>query len=152
VRLVTEREGESLYECTLAESTFLRTLMDRGAIPRSITATDGEGRFVVRVPPSADVRTFVNLFDDYYGQAELTARRERDEPVLTRQEFEAELRERLTDRQEEVLEMAYFGGFFEWPRESTAEEIADALGVSQPTVSRHIRGAERVLFALLFDD
>ncbi|WP_135851385.1 PAS domain S-box protein [Halorussus salinus] len=152
VRLVTERDDEYLFECTLADRTFLRSLMDRGAAPRTITATDDEGRFVIRVPQSADVRTFVDSFEDYYGDAELVARRERDDPVMTRQDFEAELAERLTDRQREVLELAYFGGYFDWPRGSTAEEIAETLGVSQPTVSRHVRSAERALFGLLFED
>ena len=152
VRLVTERDDESVFEAVLTDESFLRSLVDRGAIPRSITATPDEGRFVIRIPRSADVRTFVDLFEGYYGEAQLVARRERDEPVMTRQDFESELASRLTERQAEVLRTAYFGGFFEWPRESTAQEIADALGVSQPTVSRHIRGAERTLFGLLFED
>ncbi|WP_137287146.1 PAS domain S-box protein [Halorussus salinisoli] len=152
VHLVTERDDEYLYECTLSDQSFLRSVMDRGAMPRTITATEEEGRFVIRIPQSADVRTFVDLFEDYYAEVELVARRERDEPVMTRQDFETELQERLTERQAEVLRMAYLRGFFEWPRESTAEEIAEALDVSQPTVSRHIRGAERVLFGLLFEE
>ncbi|UPV99620.1 PAS domain S-box protein [Halorussus gelatinilyticus] len=152
VRLVTERDDASLFECTLADRTFLRSLMDRGAVPRTIMATEDGGRFVVRIPQRADVRTFVNHFEDYYGEAELVARRERDDPVMTRQDFEAELADRLTDRQREVVKLAYFGGYFEWPRGSTAEEIAEALGVSQPTVSRHVRSAERALFGLLFEN
>ncbi|MFC7080648.1 bacterio-opsin activator domain-containing protein [Halorussus caseinilyticus] len=152
VHLVTERDGEYLYECALADQSFLRSLMDRGAMPRTLTASEEEGRFVIRLPQSADVRAFVDLFENYYDDVELVARRERDEPVMTRQDFESELAERLTERQAEVLRMAYFSGFFDWPRGSTAEEIAQALDVSQPTVSRHIRGAERVLFGLLFEE
>ncbi|WP_128478039.1 bacterio-opsin activator domain-containing protein [Halorussus pelagicus] len=152
IRLVTERDDEALFECTLTDRAFLRSLMERGAMPRTITATEDGGRFVIRIPQRADVRTFVNHFEDYYENAKLVARRECDDPVVTRQDFELELRERLTERQREVLRMAYFGGYFEWPRESSAQEIADTLGVSQPTVSRHVRGAERALFGLLFED
>jgi PAS domain S-box-containing protein len=151
VRLVAERDDEYLYESTLAHDSFLGSLVDRGAMPQSITATREETRFVIRVPQSADVRAFVDRFEDYYDNVELVARRERDEPVMTRQEFESELTDRLTDRQREVLRTAYLSGFFEWPRESTAEEIADVLDVSQPTVSRHLRAAERALFGLLFE-
>jgi len=152
VRLVTDRGEESLYESTLADDSFLRSLIDRGAMPRSQSVTGGEGRFVVRLPQDGDVRTLVELFETYYDDVELVARREVDEPVTTRQAFEAELADRLTDRQREVVRMAYAAGFFEWPRESTAQEIADALDVSQPTVSRHVRGAERVLFGLVLED
>jgi PAS domain S-box-containing protein len=152
VQLVADREGEHLYECALTDESFIQRLVDRGAMLRTLNASDGEGRFVVRIPRSANVRTFVDLFDDYYEQAELVARREVDEPVMARQEFESELTDRLTERQLEVLRMTYFHGFFEWPRESTAEEIAEALGVSQPTVSRHVRAGERTMFELLFAD
>jgi PAS domain S-box-containing protein len=152
VQLVADREGEHLYECALTDESFIQRLVDRGAMLRTLNASDGEGRFVVRIPRSANVRTFVDLFDDYYEQAELVARREVDEPVMARQEFESELTDRLTERQLEVLRMTYFRGFFEWPRESTAEEIAEALGVSQPTVSRHVRAGERTMFELLFAD
>ncbi|WP_135829064.1 bacterio-opsin activator domain-containing protein [Halorussus halobius] len=152
VRLVADRDDECLYEAALADESFLRSLVDRGGMPRSETAADGEARFVVRIPPDGDVRQFVELFEAYYDDVELVARRAVDEPVMTRRAFEAELADRLTDRQREVVRTAYLGGFFEWPRESTAQEVADALGVSQPTVSRHVRAAERALFGLLFEE
>lgn len=151
-RLVVERGDIALYQGVLEESSFLASLVNQGVIPRTITATDGEGRFVVRIRQNSDVRSVVERFEETFDDVELVARREVDEPVMTRQEFEAELAERLTERQEEVARMAYFSGFFEWPRESTAEEIADVLDVSQPTVSRHVRGAERALFGLFFED
>lgn len=40
---------------------------------------------------------------------------------------------------EEVLGTAYFAGFFDWPRASTGEDVAELLGVPQPTVNRHLR-------------
>jgi predicted DNA binding protein len=59
---------------------------------------------------------------------------------------------RLTDRQEEVMRTAYEAGFFESPRESSGNDVADLLGVSQPTVNRHLRRGERKLLELVFDD
>jgi predicted DNA binding protein len=50
-----------------------------------------------------------------------------------------------------VLRTAYFAGFFHWPRESTGEEVAAMLGVSQPTVNRHLRVAQQRLLAQLFE-
>ena len=57
----------------------------------------------------------------------------------------------LTDRQHEVLEAAYRGGYFRWPRESTAEDIAEALGISPPTLHKHLRRAQEQLFEELFE-
>jgi predicted DNA binding protein len=48
--------------------------------------------------------------------------------------------------------LAYYGGYFEWPRDSSASDVASSMGVSQPTFSNHLRGAERKLLELLFDD
>ncbi|WP_458210705.1 helix-turn-helix domain-containing protein [Haladaptatus sp. NG-SE-30] len=70
------------------------------------------------------------------------ARRKRNRPIQTEHDFRAKLKRLLTDRQSEALETAYWSGFFEWPRESNGQEIAESLGVSQPTFNRHLRAAE----------
>ncbi|MEA5410000.1 helix-turn-helix domain-containing protein [Haloarculaceae archaeon H-GB2-1] len=57
----------------------------------------------------------------------------------------------MTERQLEVLETAYYSGYFEEPRDTTGEELADALGVSAPTITGHLRAGQRKLFSLLFD-
>lgn len=57
----------------------------------------------------------------------------------------------LTDRQREVVQTAYHGGFFEWPRETTGEEVADSLDISPPAFHNHVRAAERKLFTTLFE-
>jgi predicted DNA binding protein len=60
--------------------------------------------------------------------------------------------DRLTDKQQEVLRMAYLSGYFSWPRRSTAEECADALGIAQPTFSQHVRAAQEKVIDRLFED
>jgi PAS domain S-box-containing protein len=150
--LVSERNAEALFETRLRDSAFFSTLLDHGAMPRTLTAMGDEGYAVIRVPRSSDVRTFVDLFGAQYEDVDLVARREVDDGITTQQEFEAEVRSRLTDRQEEILATAYVSGFFDWPREMSAKDLAEMLGVSQPTVSRHIRASERKLFGLVFSD
>jgi len=41
-------------------------------------------------------------------------------------------------------------GYFEWPRENSGEEVADCLGITQPTVNKHVRLGEQKLFDLFF--
>jgi len=55
----------------------------------------------------------------------------------------------LTDRQQEVMRKAYSMGYFEHPRESTGEEVAEELGVSVSTFSEHLSSVERKLFGEL---
>ncbi|WP_223301633.1 bacterio-opsin activator domain-containing protein [Haladaptatus sp. R4] len=152
IRHVTGDNERNLFECTVTGTNVISLLLDHGAIPKSATAEGREARLTVELPQTADVRLFVETFQNRYSDTELIARRKRDRPVQTEQDFRAQLRHRLTDRQSEALETAYWSGFFEWPRESTGQEIAESLGVSQPTFNRHLRASERNLLTILFED
>lgn len=53
----------------------------------------------------------------------------------------------LTDAQREALVLAYERGYFDSPRETTLEEIADELGITQQSVSSRLRRGHRRLVA-----
>ena len=150
--LLTERDDGCRFEVVVSESDFLAELVSYGAYPTAMRADAGGGKLTVELPQNGDVRAFIRMFVRRYEGAELAARVDKSRPVRTSAEFEATYRNRLTERQTEVLKTAYFSGFFEWPRETSGKELASLLGISQPTVSRHIRTSERKLFGLLFDD
>jgi PAS domain S-box-containing protein len=152
ITLIRENDGETIVEVPLPAGTFLRSLLDRGAVPTTIRGAPSEGRVTIRISQTASVREYVELFEDRFSDVELVARREIDAPVQTTEEFEQTYLDRLTQRQEEVLRTAFFAGFFEQPRAKSARDIADMLGVSQPTISRHIRSGEQTLFSMLLDD
>jgi predicted DNA binding protein len=57
----------------------------------------------------------------------------------------------LTDRQRTALETAYYAGYFEWPRGTTAEELADVMDVAGPTFHQHLRAAHRNLLDRLVE-
>jgi PAS domain S-box-containing protein len=139
------------YEVVVSETGFLGTLISYGAHPTEMTADATGGEVTVELPRSGDVGSFTRMFTREYEGAELTGRTEYDRPVQTRAEFRASYKECLTDRQREVLQTAYFSGFFEWPRETSGQELASKLGVTQPTVSRHVRNGERKLFDIVFE-
>lgn len=151
-RLVREQEGTLLFAWTFAPSSFFPSLVDRSVLPQLLSADEDGSRAVVRTSRTAAVRSVIDRFEARYGDVELIAQRERDEPITTQREFETEFKDLLTDRQEEILRLATVSGFFEWPRATTAQQLADMIGVSQPTVSRHLRAGERTLFDLLFED
>jgi DNA-binding transcriptional ArsR family regulator len=54
-------------------------------------------------------------------------------------------RGRLTDRQREALETAVEMDYFERPRGANASEVAEALGISQSTLTEHLVSAQRKL-------
>ena len=53
----------------------------------------------------------------------------------------------LTDRQQEALRLAISRGYYESPRQVTAEELAEELGISQPSLSALLRRGERQLLS-----
>jgi PAS domain S-box-containing protein len=150
VRVVRGAANDSLLEYRFEESALLGTLAEVGVKLRSAEATDGSGRFVVEAPQDAGVRELVGRVREVYPTAELLAQRERDRSVAEVAVPGGPL-ERLTDRQREALETAYRAGYFDWPRESTATEVAESMGIAAPTLHRHFRRAEKRLLSAFFD-
>ena len=60
-------------------------------------------------------------------------------------------RDRLTDRQREVIRTATQLGYFEYPREADAEEVSAAIGIARSTVAEHLAAAQRRVFDELVD-
>ncbi|MBV0925128.1 PAS domain S-box protein [Halomicroarcula limicola] len=152
LRRVAGDESESLYECPVVGESVAGVALDHGGVPQSLTGDGTDARLVVELPTDRDVREFARLFETAFEGATLLARRERDRPIQTATAFRSELLDRLTDKQREAIETAHLSGFFEWPRENTGEEVAAALGVSQPTFNRHLRASQRELLDLLLDE
>ncbi|WP_254526071.1 bacterio-opsin activator domain-containing protein [Natrinema caseinilyticum] len=148
--LIDESGGRCLFEATVAGDLIASRLVRHGANPRSIRATPSGLEVVVDVPPTSNVREFVGMLDERYSSVELVARRDVRRSMHTREELVASLFEELTDKQLEALKTAYYAGFFDWPRKSTGEDIADVLGVAQPTVNRHLRFGQQRLLTQLF--
>ncbi|WP_436925719.1 helix-turn-helix domain-containing protein [Halosimplex amylolyticum] len=53
--------------------------------------------------------------------------------------------EQLTDRQREILRVAFEEGYYEVPREASTEDVAAEVGVDPSTVAEHLQRAERNL-------
>lgn len=135
---------EVTVECGLGEGSLAVPLREVGAQLEHLGAKNGNCTVVARVSPDTNVRTIVNRVQQSVPSAELEAkcRREAGEPGPLEALASKELDDRLTDRQIETLEEAYGAGYFDWPRQSTAEEVAKQLGVTSPTVHNHLRKAE----------
>lgn len=153
-RLIGRGLDGGLFEFVVSGPCVTTTLADSGAIARSVSAESGVGDIVAEVPGHADVRRVVEQFRDCHPKSEVIACRNSDEPVPIRTErgVHATLANQLTDKQLEVLRTAYLSGYFSWPRRTTAEECAEALGITQPTFSQHIRIAQEKVMGGLFEN
>jgi predicted DNA binding protein len=142
-------DGETLFRVDINASVF-DLLAKYDASLRSLTADGETTAMSVDLPEGVHVREFVEDLRTRYDGVELTARRQQTDSVETTETLPAMFESRCTDRQFEALETAYYGGFYEWPRQSNNADLAEVLGVSSPTYQAHRRAAERKLVAAVF--
>ena len=98
------------------------------------------------------MRTLAERFQEHYPETEVIAKRQRERTIRSLFEVQDVLQEDLTDRQWEALQTAYSAGYFDWPRESTAKEIANSLDLAPPTLHEHLRGALKELNETFFSE
>ena len=144
------RGDKHTFRATLNGETVAGTLLESGGIPQRVVASGDRTQAVVRLPQQQSVRRFLKRVKETYPETELRSKRERQQTDAY-DPMQFALDTELTGRQREVLVTAYESGFFQSPRETTGAELADLLDVSQPTVTHHLREAQRRLFEELFD-
>lgn len=134
----------------LSQPFLALELADHGAVLRTATATPGTTTLVVDVPESVDVRHITGLIEETLTGVELRSKQTFDQ--ASESNLYSRFLDELTDRQLEVIQTAYYSGFFESPRENTGEEVAETLGISPPAFHKHVRTVQRKLFSALFDE
>ena len=149
--VVAESDGHALLKFVFRGRSVIPVLADHGARTERIVAEGGEVRVVAVVPHGIDVRTVVEAFTRSFPSTELVAQREVDRPIGTDEAFRSTVHDRLTEKQRAALRTAHLSGFFEWPRVSTGEEVAERLDVSPATFHQHLRVGENKLINVLFD-
>lgn len=146
-----DRENKSLYRVAISQPRVTPLLVNFGALPQEIRADGEELQIIVDFPIDADIRRFVDRLEEEFSEIELSSVRHHERQPQTKRGFRDELEEALTERQLEVLQTAFRGGFFESPRQINGQDIANILDVSQPTISYHMKEAQRKLLANVFE-
>ncbi|EJN58217.1 bacterio-opsin activator domain-containing protein [Halogranum rubrum] len=150
-RILEDGATGGTVECTLTESP-LRVLLDSGATVSPVRVTPGSMHIHAVVPPETDIRLLVEGFTMAHPSAELVAKRERDRTVRSVEGFREHLRTTLTDRQRQVVEAAYRGGYFAQPRQSSGGELAETFDIAGPTFHQHLQAGLNKLTGLAFDE
>ena len=149
-RIVAEHGNGGSIEVFLREGAPLGHLVSQGGTVQSATFGPEGHRVVVDLPPAEDVRRIADAITRRYD-AEVLAKRERQRTERTATEVRDAMTNGLTDRQEDALRTAFFAEYFESPRGSSAEEVAEALGITGPTLLHHLRAGQRKLLGELFE-
>jgi DNA-binding NarL/FixJ family response regulator len=87
----------------------------------------------IHLAPSADTPRVIERIKSAYPTVEMVARRQTTRAPRSPAQIRGGLSDRLTDRQQAVLEAGYFAGFFELPRGRSGEDVAESLGISSST-------------------
>ena len=151
IRQISE-VGAPRFEVQIAGEPPAEAFASHGGNLHHIRYEGSVARITAEFPERVDVGRVVDAVRTEYPDLELVAKNTRDreeEPIDT---LRSTLESDLTDRQRATLEAAVYAGYFEWPRESSGEEIAESLGITSSTFHQHLRTAERKLLSALLQD
>jgi len=136
------------FEMRWRDSVF-QYLAEAGAQGMRGVVEDGIGTMFVEAPGDIDVRQITDAMLARFGEVDLVAKREREPREVPWWRTHGDIGATLTDRQRAILQAAYYSGYYEWPRDTDAETLADSMGVASTTLLQHLRkGHGRVLEAL----
>ncbi|SDK01474.1 Predicted DNA binding protein, contains HTH domain [Halovenus aranensis] len=142
---VADGRQEATYRCLSKHPCVVHELVSAGCMVESLQYEGGRalvmgavvGRTVLQgVMERAGDTVGVKLRRAYQLQSE-------SEPSLTQQWD-------ITPKQEACIQAALEVGYFDVPREATAQEVADHLDISKSAFLERLHRAERTLFRQLF--
>ncbi|SIR94058.1 helix-turn-helix domain-containing protein [Natronorubrum thiooxidans] len=146
-RLLSSIDGYSRIEAQAESGTVSQVFPSLGGRARAVIVASNEVRFLGELPGDVDPRLAADGIRAFHPEVELVS----EELVYSPHLLYDIVTDALTDRQLAVLDTAYFGGYFETPRTSTGDELADRFGVTRQTFNQHLRKAQRTVLRHLFE-
>ncbi|WP_082224604.1 bacterio-opsin activator domain-containing protein [Halolamina rubra] len=148
---ITDRAENPLFAFALRDLPLLDAVETHGLRLADLQVDGGGVTVVARGEQEATARSLVDAVETEYGRVDVRGFRERPARETTLTEFVVDVEERLTDRQHRALATAIAAGYFEWPRETDGDELAESFGVARSTFHQHLRAALRKLLTA-FDE
>ncbi|MFC5366959.1 helix-turn-helix domain-containing protein [Salinirubrum litoreum] len=117
-----------------------------------VRAERGSLVLTLHLDEMADLRTLVSTLREQFGGVGVRYLAQASAEAAEGSDLVPVDRGRLTDRQEEVLRTAHEMGYFEYPRDSNATEVAAALDIRPSTFTEHLSAAQSKLLDDLLAD
>lgn len=148
VRLLSTAGNTSRIEVEVTSDSLMSTFgqFDGRMIQASIDLD--HLKMVGEFPLNADVSAFLEDARETIKDLSIVSQQLAYTPRL----FEHLVKDDLTTRQWTSLQAAYYSGYFDTPRQSTGDEIAESLGVTRQTFHHHLRHAESKLCQNVFNE
>lgn len=147
VRLLSTVGDVSRLEAVVEPRSVSEVIRHFGGQTKSAGVRNGEHWVIAELPASTDTDAVAVAIREVYDDMRLVA----TQYVPTVSDFWTVVASDLTERQRTVLRLAYHAGYFESPRQSTGQELADRLDITRQTLNQHLRGAENAVFEWLFE-
>ncbi|WP_338740444.1 PAS domain S-box protein [Haloplanus salilacus] len=152
VRTFDDRDGEVRFEQRLSDPPMASIVADYGGSVDAGTIEDGAYSATIRFPPGTNVRRVVDRLQETYLDVRIDGQRQVGRETPPSERVPGTLVEDLTERQRAALEAGYFGGYFDWPRHRSGEEVAASLDIGASTFHQHVRKAQHKLLDAMFAD
>jgi len=137
------------FERSQDRTCFCECIEQFGCPVRDVHSRDGALTVSFHAPDVDTLRSVVSKLDERWSGVSV------DRLVRSGEDRQGEElvlvdRSELTDRQREVLETAHEMGYFEYPKDANAGEVADALDIDASTFAQHLAaGQQKLLTAIL---
>lgn len=148
-RTIHDVDSRNRIELVTRKSA-IGTFLQEGGVVVEADADADAAHLRVRLPPTLDTKTVLDRLRNEFQKVRLL-KKQITTPSYDNHTDHNELTDRLTEKQLTALRTAYLAGYYDWPRESTAEDIASSMGISSATLHNHIRKATNSVLGEIFD-
>lgn len=131
-----DRDGENSCICEYIEAEL-------GPVSE-VYANAGNLHVTVHAGDMENLRSLLTTLNDRFGTVRIEYLVQSREEAGESELVPVDLR-KLTDRQHEVIQTAHEMGYFEYPRDSNASEVATALDIQPSTFTEHLNAAQSKL-------
>jgi predicted DNA binding protein len=147
-RVLSSVDGTHRVEVHSTKDSLGAVINNHEGIPTGGTLINGTLSINVEFPETLNRNAFIEDASTVYSDIEIASQRILSTPELSR----TLLKETLSDQQWTAMQLAYYAGYFDQPRKSTGEEIAERMGITRQTFNRHLRKAEQRLARFILED
>lgn len=144
-RVVDDSGDEVLVECSVRGSSIVTKTLESAAGITEFFTDEGVGHLGSQFAPGVDLRSILDGIRSDFDDVKLVSKRQTENSYQSVGRFRGSVEDQLTERQDEVIRTAFKAGYFDWPRDSTAEDLAEALNLAPSTLHEHLREAEHKL-------
>ncbi|MFB6220813.1 MAG: bacterio-opsin activator domain-containing protein, partial [Halolamina sp.] len=140
---IAERGQNPLFAFGIRDLPLLDAVGEHGLRLADLRVDAAGVTVIARGSQEASARALVDAVEDRHGSVDVRGFREEPARETTLTEFVVDVNERLTDRQRRALTTATAAGYFEWPRDTDGDELANSFGIARSTFHQHLRAALR---------